>query len=484
MSRKLYKNPFITKTARYNGISMSKSAALLLVLVFLTASCVSVAYTVFAVSEYSWVTKAPMHHARMRLGVAVVNGKICAIGGDDLSLMGNVLSPEMGYGSISSSNEEYDPVSDTWTFKAPMPTARTNFGIAVYKNKIYCIGGYVGNGSVTAVNEVYDPVTDTWETRAPMPTARSLPGANTVAGKIYLIGGRVGTYAYQSTLANEVYDPDADSWTTKTPSPIRITSLGSVVFYNQIYFIATKSTEKNPAQGGLILTYNPFADSWSFGKTSPTYGSACAIGVASGVKASKGVYFFDESATYMYDPLTESWINDTSMPTARGYAGVAVLSDDFYVIGGIFAPYEGYIVMTNSATTNEQYTPIGYGTVPPAVSVISPENKIYVVSNVSLAFTVNKPASWMGYSLDGQDNVTISGNTTLSGLSNGLHNVTVYAEDKFENMGASETVTFTISRETEAFSIRLAVAVAIVVAALVLMAAVGVGLSAYLKKRK
>jgi hypothetical protein len=80
--------------------------------------------------------------------------------------------------------------------------------------------------------------------------------------------------------------------------------------------------------------------------------------------------------------------------------------------------------------------------------------------------------------------VTITGNATLSGLANGLHNITVYAKDEFENTGASETVTFTIAKETEAFPIRLAVAAAIVVAALVLLAAVGVGLSAYLKKRK
>jgi N-acetylneuraminic acid mutarotase len=241
-----------------------------------------------------------------------------------------------------------------------MPTPRTSFEIAVYKNKIYCIGGYIGNGSVTAVNEVYDPATDTWETKEPMPTARSLPGTNMVAGKIYLVEGRVGTYAYQSTLANEVYYPD--SWSTKTSASLRINSLGSAVFNNKIYFIATRSTRENPAQGGLTLTYDPFADKWSIGKTSPTYGSACAIGVTSGANDSKGIYFFAESVTYKYDPETENWTNYTSMPTARGYAGVAVFNDEFYVIGGIFAPYEGYIVMTDSATTNEQYVLIGYGT--------------------------------------------------------------------------------------------------------------------------
>jgi len=49
-----------------------------------------------------------------------------------------------------------------------------------------------------------------------------------------------------------------------------------------------------------------------------------------------------------------------------------------------------------------------------------------------------------GYGLDGRENVTITGNTTLSGLSNGLHGITVYARDEFENTGASETVTFNI----------------------------------------
>jgi hypothetical protein len=49
----------------------------------------------------------------------------------------------------------------------------------------------------------------------------------------------------------------------------------------------------------------------------------------------------------------------------------------------------------------------------------------------------------MGYSLDGQDNVTVTGNATLSGLSSGLHNVTVYANDTAGNMGVSETIKFT-----------------------------------------
>ena len=81
---------------------------------------------------------------------------------------------------------------------------------------------------------------------------------------------------------------------------------------------------------------------------------------------------------------------------------------------------------------------------PPVVSVLSPQRKTYETGDISLTFTVNEPASWIGYSLDGRDNVTITGNITLAGLSNGDHNLTVYASDTAGNYGASEAINFSI----------------------------------------
>jgi hypothetical protein len=93
-----------------------------------------------------------------------------------------------------------------------------------------------------------------------------------------------------------------------------------------------------------------------------------------------------------------------------------------------------------------------------------------------LVFTVNKPVNWTSYSLDGQDNVTITGNTTLSGLSNGLHNITVYAKDEFENMGASETVSFSVEAPFPIMPVAAASVASIAV--------VSVALLIYFKKRK
>jgi hypothetical protein len=114
---------------------------------------------------------------------------------------------------------------------------------------------------------------------------------------------------------------------------------------------------------------------------------------------------------------------------------------------------------------------------PPTISILSLENKTYNTSNVKLDFSVNEPISVVTYSLDGKDNVTISGNTTLTGLPNGDHNVTVYATDQTGNVGASETIYFKVD-VPEPFP------VVPFVAAIVVVAVVAVGLLVYFKKRK
>jgi len=81
---------------------------------------------------------------------------------------------------------------------------------------------------------------------------------------------------------------------------------------------------------------------------------------------------------------------------------------------------------------------------PPNIVVLSPENKTYSADSVPLNFTVDETTSWMGYSLDGQANVTTAVNTTLSSLLDGMHHVVVYANDTTGNMGASSTVYFTV----------------------------------------
>jgi Kelch motif len=302
----------------------------------------------------SWTTKATMHESRGRLGVAVVTGKIYAIGGDNGAVVG--MDPSAwaaGTTAIVDTNEEYDPETDTWTLKMPMPTARSHFGIAVYENKIYCIGGQTrlnNSQHVTGVNEVYDPATDTWENKAPMPVPGRFQMANAVNNKIIVIGA-------VDNILNQEYDPETDSWTNNTKTPYQIWSCASAAYDDKLYFVGSLVFSPAPS----ILIYEPSLDSWGAGQIPPSYLSSASAGVTSGLNAPRRIYFFDENATYVYDPESNAWSAGSGMPKARGYAGVAAVNDTFFVVGGVTLP-DGFGEMAPTAF-NEQYVPFGYGAV-------------------------------------------------------------------------------------------------------------------------
>jgi hypothetical protein len=113
----------------------------------------------------------------------------------------------------------------------------------------------------------------------------------------------------------------------------------------------------------------------------------------------------------------------------------------------------------------------------PIVSFLSFENRTFETSDVPLNFTVNQSVSKITYCLDGQENVTITGNITLTGLANGDHNVTVYATDEGGNTGASETIYFSVE-VPEPFPTTLVMA-----ASGASVVVLGLGLLVYFKKR-
>jgi hypothetical protein len=119
---------------------------------------------------------------------------------------------------------------------------------------------------------------------------------------------------------------------------------------------------------------------------------------------------------------------------------------------------------------------------PPRVSISSPGSQTYVTSDVPLVFTVNKPTSWIAYSLDGQSEVIIAGNTTLSGLAIGTHTILVSAQDIGGVVGTSETVQFTIAEPFPTALVAIGIAIAIIVVGGFLAYVKRSSLSAYKKK--
>jgi hypothetical protein len=206
--------------------------------------------------------------------------------------------------------------------------------------------------------------------------------------------------------------------------------------------------------------------------------------------SARRIYVFGEKATIeqgenpgfvrVYNPLDNQWTYGADSPTDRYCFGVTAVNDTFYVIGGHTYTFPGDFAPT---PVNEQYTPLGYGTpdpsydnTPPELTLFSPQNTTYYTTNVTLAFAVNEETLETKYCLDGV-NVTISGNTTLSGLSYGVHSLTVFAQDSSGNIGSSETIIFTIA-DPEPFPTTL-----VATASGASVAVVGLGLLLYFRRR-
>src|SRR5437588_7580096 len=90
---------------------------------------------------------------------------------------------------------EYDPATDKWIKKKPMPLLSHHVSFTEYRGKIYAFGGFVlpasGPPAWVPVDNAweYDPAADSWKALAPMPTKRGSPVAAVVGDKIYVIGG-------------------------------------------------------------------------------------------------------------------------------------------------------------------------------------------------------------------------------------------------------------------------------------------------------
>ena len=131
----------------------------------------------------------------------------------------------------------------------------------------------------------------------------------------------------------------------------------------------------------------------------------------------------------------------------------------------VFEEYFDYDDLTIASI--EKTVAFTIDTTPPVISILSTRDK-YDTSDVFLNFTVDELVSQITYSLDGQDKVAIPENTTLTELSNGDHNVTVYATDLAGNT-SSETMYFSVEIPFPTLLVATASIVIVVVVAVLLL---------------
>lgn len=157
---------------------------------------------------------------RDHCAVTTSDGKIYVLGGWRKEKIG--VNPEKGtylkkVDIVSKTMESYDPKTNKWEYKKTLSRERMDFAAVTGKDgNIYIFGGAVGLASdpqVPILNtvEVYDPKTDSWSFRKPMPVKRTGHSAALAAdGRIYIIGGSEMIDQPQSSVY--IYDPEKDIW--------------------------------------------------------------------------------------------------------------------------------------------------------------------------------------------------------------------------------------------------------------------------------
>lgn len=297
----------------------------------------------------AWRTAAPAPTKRTEVAAAALRGKIYVVGGFEQPGLGNLMNL-----AITATVEEYDPTTDRWTTKAPLPVGLHHVGIGVIDGRLYVIGGYTQSGLTVwhpvATVYAYDPATDTWSERAPMPTARGALSVTEHEGKLYAIGG----YDRKAnSAAVEVYDPGRNAWASRAPLPTPRDHLAAATASGKVYAIGGRLNGDYRQNLSVTEVYDPVTDRWARAADLPTARSgitASEVGgriYVFGGEGGEGTFRQNEA----YDAARDTWQTMAPMPTGRHGLGSAVANGRIHVIGGGPTPGGSF------SNLNEVFTP-------------------------------------------------------------------------------------------------------------------------------
>src|SRR6266513_2087929 len=181
------------------------------------------------------------------------------------------------------------PNLSPWTIVADYPVANESPAVASDGTFAYSAGGI----NDTSGFHLYDPVANTWTALPNVPTGifatRAVYAANT--NSVYVFGGIDASFVVQNLT--QIYNVGTGTWSNGTPMP----DATGRYFPNIAY---------NPVNGKIYV-----------------------------IGGFDGATFSEQSQTWEYDPVTDTW--DTSrapIPVPMGGAGASIVGQNIYLAGG------------------------------------------------------------------------------------------------------------------------------------------------------
>jgi N-acetylneuraminic acid mutarotase len=255
----------------------------------------------------------------------------------------------------------FDPATDVWSRRAPLPQGLTHVSVAGLDGRLYALGGFTDPVHINPQPTVftYDPATDTWATLAPMPRALGSVAVAVVHGRLHVLGGRDSRRVVEVPMpedapplseglgtvnAHAAFDPATATWTELAPIPGPPRDhVGVAVLDGRIHLFGGREEEFEQNLDRHDI-YDPATDSWSIAAPLPMPRSAGASAViegriiyAGGECRPGGQPFtpntFDEVEAY--DPAADAWTALPPLPQGGRHGfGAGVVGDAALFAGG------------------------------------------------------------------------------------------------------------------------------------------------------
>jgi N-acetylneuraminic acid mutarotase len=268
-------------------------------------------------SNAQWIAKAPLPGAGQRDGaVSWVIGNKCYIVG----------------GNGHSDLQEYNPDSNLWTPKAPIPQGATAFGMGFVANgKGYLCGGNAPNFAYYSSLWEYNPDSNIWNLRAPFPGGKISGGFGFAIDNKGYVGCGDDSLFYRPEVYE--YDPVFNSWAPKAQfvAGYRSTPYFFAVGSKGYVGGGWQGTEQND-----LWEFDPVANSWNPKSALPgsVRQSAVSFESASHGYVGLGQTGFSTilSDVYEYDPANNFWQPLPSFaPGGRAWAAGFAFGNTIYI---------------------------------------------------------------------------------------------------------------------------------------------------------
>lgn len=224
-----------------------------------------------------WSNKSFTADVQLGIGFGVIASRLYAVG--------------------ESRTDIYDQLSDQWSSGVPLSSPRYSSSVCTFNNKIYVFGGATRNpldglDVPSNVVEQFDPVSNQWTTKSVMPTARSGSVAVAVNNLLYVINGWANGF---TSSAVEAYDPATDTWTSKASFGCNGSMSGSTasVVNDKIYWFDANQN---------VCEYDSLTNTWSAKNQMPAASSNMKSEMINGK-----IYLIGSMGVYEYDPTSDLW---------------------------------------------------------------------------------------------------------------------------------------------------------------------------------